>query len=195
MRVAVLAVWTLGSACHVTVLRGWLMQWVVLAVPVAVAAACLGWYVRESYRNAPLRREWSRQPITFRTQLSAVKYPDSPWLFETTVVARGGRPPPELVVRGDAFRVGAPFGLPPDSGYYFRAPEATIELSRNPLRIYGVQGDREWIVVRGSQAGRQIQLSIAKKYSLDDVWNALIAAGAVPTSRGPSPQPGRTSPG
>lgn len=156
------------------------MQYVALTVVVAGAAAGLGWVVRAWYRNAPLRREMRAQAITFQTQLSWVKFSD-----------REVRNP-ELIVRGEMFRVDASFGLLPNLEYYFRAPGTTIELSRNPPRIYGVETRQEWIVVRGSQAGRKIQLSMTTRYFLDDVWNALIAAGAVPTSGGPSPQAGRT---
>jgi hypothetical protein len=65
------------------------------------------------------------------------------------------------------------------------APETTIELSRNPLRIYGIYSRREWIVVRGKQDGRKFNLSMTRRYLLEDVWNALVAVGAVPTSAGP----------
>jgi hypothetical protein len=34
-------------------------------------------------------------------------------------------------------RVGAPFGMIPGLNDYFRAPRTTIEVSRDPLRIYG----------------------------------------------------------
>jgi hypothetical protein len=72
---------------------------------------------------------------------------------------------------------------------YFGAPETTIELSRNPLRIYGIDSRDEWIVVRGRQDGR-VQLAMTRKYFIDDVWKALVAAGAVPTSDGPPRRPG-----
>ncbi len=83
------------------------------------------------------------------------------------------------------------FGLVIGPQFYFRAPETTIELSRNPLRIYGVDSRREWIIMRGRQDGREFQLAMTKRYFLDDVWTALAAAGAVPTSGGPSPRTGR----
>ena len=62
-----------------------------------------------------------------------------------------------------------------------QAPETTIELSRNPLRIYGIDSRDEWIVVRDRHDGR-VQLAMTRKYFLDDVWNALVAAGAVPAT-------------
>jgi hypothetical protein len=91
----------------------------------------------------------------------------------------------ELIIRGDLVRVGAPFGMLMFRQCYFRAPETTIELSRNPLRIYRIDGRDEWIVVRGRRDGR-VQFAMTRKYFLDDVWNALVAAGAVPASGGPS---------
>ena len=166
------------------------MQYAVLAVIVAVALAVLVSGLRAWSRNALLRREMRTRAITFRTELDWVKVPDPPWWAPW---APGeGRRPMDLVIRGDMFRVGLRFGLAPQ--YYFRAPETTIELSRNPLRISGAQTRREWIVVTGRQAGREVRLPMATRYFLDKVWNALVTAGAVPTSGGPSPQNGRKGP-
>jgi hypothetical protein len=53
------------------------------------------------------------------------------------------------------------------------------------VRIYGIYSRHEWIVVRGKQDGREFKLSMTRRYFLEDVWNALVAAGAVPTSAGP----------
>ena len=146
--------------------------------------AMAGSFVRGWYRNTPLRREMRTRPITFRTDQVWVRFPASPWRESGTAV-RGM----ELIIRGDMFRVGAPFGL--GLNYYFRAAETTIELSRNPLRIYGLTGRREWIVVRGRQLDREVRLAMTKRYFLEDVWNALLGAGAVPTSAGPTPRDGR----
>ena len=84
------------------------------------------------------------------------------------------------------FRVGAPFGLIPGFNDYFRAPETTIEVSRGQLRIYGIEGRREWIVVRTIREDREFQLSLTKRFFLDEVWIALVTAGAVPRSDGPA---------
>jgi hypothetical protein len=128
-----------------------------------------GWY-----RRAPLRREWKARAVGFRTELDWVRYqPD------------GEMKRVELFVRGDMFRVGAPFGLIPGLNEYFRAPETTIQVSRGPLRIYGVEGRREWIVVRTMRDDREYQLSLTKRFFLDEVWNTLVAAGAIPRSDGP----------
>jgi len=84
------------------------------------------------------------------------------------------------------FRVGAPFGMIPGLNDYFRAHQTTIEVSRGPLRIYGIDGRREWIVVRSIRDDREVQLSLTKRFFLDEVWNALVAAGAVTRSDGPT---------
>jgi hypothetical protein len=143
--------------------------------------AGLGLFLGRWYRN-PLRRQMRTQPIAFRTELSWVKFPERPWNWVGGEMGRRV----ELIIRGDIVRVGAPFGLVIGPRCYFRAPETTIELSRNPMRIYGIYRRREWIVVRGGQDGREFELSMTRKYFLEDVWNALAAAGAVPTSGGPS---------
>ena len=161
---------------------------VVAAMVVVVVA--VGPNVREWGRAEPLRREMRTQPIAFRTELSRVRFPDAPWWRADGELRRTV----ELIIRGDLVRVGAPFGLVMFPQCYFRAPERTIELSRNPLRIYGIDSRDEWIVVRGRQDGR-VQLAMTRKYFLDDVWNALIAAGAVPASGGPSARTGRNGTG
>jgi hypothetical protein len=166
------------------------MQYVALAVIVVVALAVLVSGLRAWARNASLRREMRARAITFRTELDWVKIPDPPWWAPW---APGeGRRGMVLVIRGDMFRVGLFLGLAPQ--YYFRAPETTIELSRNLLRISEAQTSREWIVVTGRQAGREFRLPMTTRHFLDRVWNALVAAGAVPTSGGPSPQSGRKGP-
>ena len=146
-----------------------------VALAVVVAGTYLGFDVREWLRSAPLRREWKTRAVTFRTELRWVRFPPDNHMKRL-----------ELIVRGDMFRVGAPFGLIVGPSYYFNAPETTIAVSRNPLRIYGIDGRREWIVVRGKQGDREVQLSLTKRFFLDEVWNALVAAGAIPRSDGPT---------
>ena len=142
--------------------------------------AGLGLILGKWHRN-PLRRQMQTQPIAYRTELYRVKFPDPSW-WASGDPTRGML---ELIIRGDIVRVGAPSWLVIGPQCYFRAPETTIELSRNPMRIYGIYGRREWIVVRGKQDGREFKLSMTRRYFLEDVWNALVAAGAVPTSAGP----------
>ena len=151
-------------------------MWILfVALAVIVAGIYLGLDVREWFRSTPLRREWKTRAVTFRTELRWVRFPPD---NETRGL--------ELIVRGDMFRVGAPFGLIVVPSYYFNAPETTIAVSRSPLRIYGIDGRREWIVVRGKQGDREVQLSLTKRFFLDEVWNALVAAGAIPRSDGPA---------
>ena len=134
-----------------------------------------GFDVRNWFRRAPLRREWKARAVTFRTELDWVRYqPD------------GEMKHMEIFVRGDMFRVGAPFGVMPGLNEYFSAPETTIEVSRGQLRIYGIEGRREWIVVRTLREDREFQLSLTKRFFLDEVWIALVAAGAIPRSDGPA---------
>jgi hypothetical protein len=162
-------------------LPGSLLLYGALAVAVAVVVAGLGLELREWRRSAPLRHQMRKQPVVFRTELRRVRFPGRSWWGDERELVRWV----ELIIRGDLVRVGAPFGLVMFPQCYFRAPETTIELSRNPLRIYGIDSRDEWIVVRGRQAGREFQLAMTRRYFLDDVWNALVAAGAVPASAGP----------
>jgi hypothetical protein len=92
----------------------------------------------------------------------------------------------EWKARAVTFRIGSPFGLIPGPNVFLRAPETTIAVSRSPLRIYGIDGRREWIVVRSKQGEREVQLSLTKRFFLDEVWNALVTAGAIPRSDGPA---------
>lgn len=166
------------------------MIYATVGVVVAVAVAALALNLREWRRNAPLRQEMKTHPIAFRTELRLVKFPDSPWWGAGNEVRGRGL---ELIIRGEMVRVGFPFGLVAGPQFYFRAPETTIEFSRNPLRIYGIDSRDEWIIVRGKRNGREFRLTITKRHFLEDIWTALVAAGAVPASAGPSPQTGHSA--
>jgi hypothetical protein len=156
--------------------------YVAIAVVVVVVLVMLGQHVLGWRRNGPLRREMRAQPVTFRTDLRWVKVSDPPgWMYGAGYGIRNV----ELIVRGDMFQVGNVFSAIMGVEYYFRAWETTIEVSRNPLGIYGIDGKREWIVVSGQRDSRDFRLAMTKKYFLDDVWNALVRAGAVPRSDGP----------
>ena len=63
--------------------------------------------------------------------------------------------------------------------YFFMARETSVELNRPIPRIYGTDTPA-WIIVRGWQGGKKIQLTIRQKNDLLDIWNVLTAAGAVP---------------
>jgi hypothetical protein len=159
------------------------MQWVAIAVFVVVALVFLAPAVRMHYRNTPLRREIKAQAITFRTTLRWVKIPARPWWMYGP---EDGIRNIELIVRGDTFQVGSIFSAVMGVEYYFRARETVVEVTRDPLGIYGIEDKREWLVVTGTQYGRDFRLAMTKKYFLDDVWNALVRAGAAPRSDGPA---------
>jgi len=104
-------------------------MWILFAsLAVIVAGTYLGFDVRTWFRSAPLHREWKARAVTFRTELSWVRIPPDD---ETSRM--------ELIVRGDMFRIGSPFGLISGPNVYLRAPETTIAVSRSPLRIYGIE--------------------------------------------------------
>ncbi len=85
---------------------GSLLFYVWAALFAAAVVAVFGLNLRAWKRNAPLREQGRARPITFRTDLSWVNFPD---------VARwrgGGRPRRrvQLIIRGDLVQVGVPFG-------------------------------------------------------------------------------------
>jgi hypothetical protein len=159
------------------------MLYVAIAVVVVVAVSSIAPVARMHHRNAPLRREMKAQAVTFRTDLRWVKISARPWWLYG---AEDGMKGLELTVQGDMFRVGDFFSALIGMDYYFRAWETTVEVSRDPLGICGIGGKREWIVVTGTQDGRDFRLEMTKKYFLDDVWNALVRAGAVARGDGPA---------
>jgi len=157
--------------------EGWLILGVRVAIPGVVVVTAIVWSWRDWHQAASARQEAQDKPITFRTDLSLVSFSGSP--------PRGkpGGLGVDLIIRGDLVQVGSElrgFGC-----CYFSAPETTIYVSRNPLRIYGIDSRREWIVVSSRQDGN-VLVSMTKKFFLDEVWNALLAAGALPTSSGPT---------
>ena len=69
--------------------------------------------------------------------------------------------------------------------YYFRASETSIETSRDLSRNSALN----WIIVTASQRGEEIKLAITNGNEglLQDAWNALVVAGAIPIGPGPLP--------
>ncbi len=154
------------------------MQYALLVCGVVGLTIIYGRIVLRRRREAPLRREIRAQSITFRTELGHVK----------TMTSRGWWTGPygliELIVRTDGFEVSS--AIPPvrvalGLEYYFRACDTTIEVSQLPSGVY----KRDWIVIKGQQLDKEVQLAIAQKSSLHEAWNALARAGAVPI--GPPP--------
>ncbi len=86
-----------------------------------------------------------------------------------------------LYVRGDAIEISSlltPIRVLAGMEFYFRAPETSIEVSRDPA----VQN---WIVLTGSRDGREVKLALAPGKWLHEAWDALVSAGAEPV--GPAP--------
>jgi hypothetical protein len=138
------------------------------------------WFRR--HREAPLRREIRARDVTFRMIPDQVKVSDSGgWPKWAGVSAPMG-----LFVRGDAIEVSstvAPLRVVMGLEYYFPAAETPIELSRSPSRIYR----RDWIVLTGRQAGKDIQVAVTtmNRSRLLEAWNALVTAGAIPAGLPP----------
>ena len=158
-----------------------MMQYVMVAIVVAVFSLIYGRIWLRRYRETPLRRELRARDITFRANLDHV-----------TLIEQGQPPcsdfevpisrPIELIVRGDAFEVSSAwsFGrVVMGLEYYFRARETSVELNRIIPRIYGTDTPPR-IVVRGWQVDKKIQLTITQKNDPLEIWNALTGAGAVP---------------
>ena len=156
-------------------LDSWLpMQYVFLAVFVALLVV-VAVQTRRTHRDTiPLRREAERQDISFQLRLDHVKVDGAN--------AKGAM---ALTVRTDTFEVSAltpalrAFGL----DCYFRAAETTIELGEIPLVSYIRK--RTWIIVRSQQGRRKTEVALASDNHLYDAWVALVRAGATPL--GPPP--------
>lgn len=94
--------------------------------------------------------------------MRVVRFPEPTWWADGNEVL--GRGLLEVTIRGDLVRVRAPSGWEPALGSLSGRRRPTIELSRNPLRIDGIDSPREWILVRGSRDGREYQLAMTKSY-------------------------------
>jgi hypothetical protein len=160
------------------------MQYALLAVVLAGFAICLGQVWLKRRRERPLRREIRSQSVTFWTRLPRVKvkqgYGWPAWLSLNSSMA--------LYVRGDFFDISSsllPIRVVMGMEYYFKASETSIETSRDPSRNSALN----WIIVTGSQRGEEIKLAITNGNEglLQDAWNALVVAGAIPIGPGPLP--------
>jgi hypothetical protein len=161
------------------------MQYVLVAAVVAGCSVLFGRIWLRRRRETPLRREIRAREVTFRSYLDRVGVIEPGWL-EPEPGSDAGTPisrPVELVVRGDAFEVSSTVALGRavlGLEYFFRACETSVELNRVVPRIYGMDTPPR-IIVRGWQAGKKIQLTIGQKDDSLEIWNALTAAGAVPS--------------
>ena len=152
---------------------------------VCVAAGFVFIYGRiwlRRHREAPLRRELRTRDVTFQAVLARVKVSDSGgWPKWVEVSAPMG-----LFLRGDAIEVSssvAVLRVVMGLEYYLPAAGTSVELSRWPSRVYR----KDWIVLTGQQAGREIQVAIttANDHMLLQAWNALVTAGAIPAGLPP----------
>ena len=134
------------------------------------------------HREAPLRREIRARDVSFRMIPDQVRVSDpGGWPKWAGVSA-----PMSLFVKGDAIEVSstvAALRVVMGLEYYFPAAETSIELSRSPSRIFR----RDWIVLTGRQAGKDIQVAVTTtdRSSLVEAWSALVAAGAIPAGLPP----------
>lgn len=185
-----------SRSTRVLILQPWLdttvwkvlVQYLLLALAIAVLAVIYGRIWLRRHRTAPLRHEIRAREITFRSGLDRVRVTEPALQLLGTGSAESIRSPMELIVRGDAFEISStsPFGrMVMGMEYYFRARETSVEIRRPIPRLLRMDGEKEWIVVQGRQAGKEIQLWIMKK-NLNEVWTALVDVGAVPRSAGPS---------
>jgi hypothetical protein len=85
-------------------------------------------------------------------------------------VSLGGRRPMRLIVGTDAFIFEAPNAF---KEYVFRGSECSIAFSQEPSSVFVT---RNWIVITGLAAGRQVQLAISND-NLMDIWQALTGTG------------------
>jgi hypothetical protein len=140
----------------------------VLAIAVLFAFALLQQH-RERVRDAPLRAEIAAE-ARFEIALDRVR------LFWTGGSRDRGRwirirknGPMRLVVSPDAFAVRTPGAV-----WVFRGSESSIEFSQEPSR----SASRDWIVITGPNGGRQVEIAISKKGSMQEIWHALAGTGA-----------------
>jgi hypothetical protein len=159
------------------------MQYVLAAAVVAGFAFIISrtWFTR--HREAGLRREIRAKSITFRTSVDYIKVMGpGPLEQGREEIVPGFTNQLQLIARGDAFEISSAIPLVRavlGVEYYFRAHETTVELYRVVPRIYGSDSPAR-IVVRGWQAGKQIQVVIVKKHDLQAAWDALVSAGVAP---------------
>jgi hypothetical protein len=129
---------------------------------------------RRRRREAPLRREMRARPeVTFRASV------DVKVSFLGMMLAARGRL--QLIVRGDAFEVTHPFPLARvifGQEYCYLAKETTVEA------VTGLR--RGLIEINGRPAGTGARIRIGQRNMDDEIWDALIQAGAEPVGPGPS---------
>ena len=154
-----------------------LLRLLVIVAPVVVIGtlmwvSTLKW---RSTRNTPLRREIEAQ-VCYTTILARAS------IFRKSAIAgtRGrwtrlqGRTK-RLTVGTSAFIITAPQAL---KEFAFRGCDCSIAVSQAPSRFI----NRDWIVITGQSADRQVRVAIAHR-NLPEVWQALAGTGATPVGQ------------
>jgi hypothetical protein len=155
------------------------------AVFVLIVAACglIGWVAMvvlafQKYQSRRPAREAARaRPVTFAT----------PVKLRPVRTFGGFRGPGSdldqatLTVRGDLVEVASPhrlFQVLAQQEFYLDAAAVTFGVER------GYRG-KERISIAGTSDGRHVELSVSSVFGLRPIWDALTAAGAVPTGDPP----------
>jgi hypothetical protein len=146
-----------------------------LLIPLAIVAVVVYMFRqrnRERAKNVPVRGEVEAR-VRFETALDGASILGTGGFGGTRGQWIRLRGPKRLVVGTDAFMVSAPQAL---REFVFTGRESSIESTQMPSRWV----DRDWIVINGQAAGRQVQLAITRD-NLPDVWQALAGTGATLT--------------
>jgi hypothetical protein len=164
------------------------MRLLALVLQVGVAGALMwvgtrGWLSRRRARNAPLRREVEAQ-VCFATTLDRASILRKSAFSGTRGLWSPLQGPRRLTVGTDAFIFSAPNAL---REFYFPGRDCSIAFSQAPSRFV----NRDWIVITGQADGRVVRLAIAGD-NLQEVWQALTAAGAVHGDELPAGDPTRS---
>ena len=151
-----------------------LLRLLVMVAPVVIIGTLMwvGTRVWRNPRNAALRGEIEAQ-VCFATKLDGASLLGTRG-FRGFGGTRGRwirlQGPRRLTVGTDAFMIYAPNAL---REFVLRGRECSIEFSQEPSRFV----NRDWIVITGQAAGRQVQLAITR-HNLLEVWQALAGTGA-----------------
>ncbi len=124
-------------------------------------------------RVGPLERVSKSQETSYRTPVEVkIKLTPTHWSTKTMATM-------ELVVGSSTFQaklknslIGGIIG----SEFYFNAPDTIIPVSNEPSTF---NNGRAWIVIRGKQAEKDIELALWRAEGGLAIWNSLVGAGAI----------------
>ena len=160
------------------------MQWIYLALFLAVALGLCGAAIIKRRTDAPLRIEARAHPVLWSLAVTASVRASRPSGWEIR-----GRGMVNLNLRGGfietsrAMPLGSLFGMQ----WYFRSRDVTMEVVQGGL----LQGPG--IALKGQSAGYDVRMVIWDRNWLPAVWSALVADGVTPI--GPPPASQRRLPG